>query len=117
MKKYYIALAALLISCGTASAETINGMVMDVDRGGRVVTLRREDTQESVKVLVSDMSSLSRLQAGARVTLDAQKDPSGTLNTGSIQTLSAGLGGTNTASASVPAGVNVNAPVEQPSSI
>ena len=110
MKRFYIALAALLLSCGVASAEILNGTVTNIDTGAKKVTLRRGDTQEEITVAVNNSSDLSRIRAGNRVTFDATNTGNTGWTSNSLQTFTTGLGGTNTSSVAVPSGVNTNAP-------
>jgi hypothetical protein len=103
MKKYTITLAVLLLTCGIASAEMLSGTVTNIDPTSRMITLQRDGSSEELKVIVSDMSSLSKVKEGTAVKLEANKAAGGEWTAGTVEPASGGSAEKTNTSASSPA--------------
>ena len=61
-------------STGIAYAELVSGRVTSIDASGQNITLRRADTNGTMKVHVADTASLNGLEAGRQVHVDTSRN-------------------------------------------
>lgn len=73
-----VIVAVILLALPEAGrAEMLTGVVRSVDPQGGNLTLKRNDTQQEVRVTVKDLGGLSSVREGDSIALDATKLPQG----------------------------------------
>lgn len=80
-----VVLVILLALPEAGRAEILTGVVRSVDPQGGNLTLKRNDTQQVVKVTVKHLGGLSSVREGDSITLDATKLPQGLWEVDSVK--------------------------------